>query len=120
MEIIELETEEQLINMLLSNPNKLYVIDCYAIWCGPCKTLGASLKDYVSKNANKLENVVICKLDIENEDFTEFAKKNNIRSLPTVLFVKGDDVLDSVVGNNFPKIIENIEKLKVIQQDNQN
>jgi len=112
MEIIEIESEEQLKKVLFTKPYKLCVIDCYAVWCGPCKTLGASLKEYVNKNASNLENVIICKLDVDNEDFSEFVSMNKIKSLPTVLFVKGDDVLESVIGNNFSEIVKNINELK--------
>ncbi len=113
MEIIEIETEEQLKKMLFSNPKKLHVIDCYAIWCGPCKVLGAKLSAFVKEHPDKLDNVQICKLDVENEDLAEFVSMNNIRSLPTVLFLKGDDVLETVVGNMFDKIVQTIQQAKI-------
>ena len=46
MEIFELESEVQLQNLLSKNPQRLYVIDCYADWCGPCKVLGANLEAF--------------------------------------------------------------------------
>ena len=59
--------------------DRVTVIDFYADWCGPCKTMSSQLA-----SLKKLyPDIVIRKVDIETWD-SPVAKKHNIRSIPAV------------------------------------
>jgi thioredoxin 1 len=99
-QIVDLKTEQQ-VKDVISDSAKLTVIDCYAAWCGPCKVLGKSLDTFASTYAK--DDVNFCKLDVDNPEFEQFCVINSISALPTVLFLRGDVVLNRIVGNDFEK-----------------
>lgn len=72
---------------------KAVVIDFWATWCGPCIKLGPVVEELAEKYGDK---AVIGKINIEEND--EIVAENRIRSIPTVLFFKGGEVVDRSVG----------------------
>ena len=77
----------------LKNGKEPLVVDFWATWCGPCRMVGP----VISKLAEKYDGkIVVGKCDVEeNEDL---ASEFGIRNIPTILFFKGGDVVDKVVG----------------------
>ena len=77
----------------LKNGQLPFVIDFWATWCGPCRMLAPIIVELAKEYDGK---VVVGKCDVEeNEDLAqEFA----IRNIPTVLFFKGGEIVDKVVG----------------------
>jgi thioredoxin 1 len=69
------------------------LVDFYADWCGPCKTI-APLMEELSHDYNG--KALIAKLDVDKAQVA--ASKHNVTSIPTViLFVNGKEV-KRVVG----------------------
>ncbi len=77
----------------LKNGQLPFVIDFWATWCGPCRMLAPIIAELAKEYEGK---IVVGKCDVEeNEDLAqEFA----IRNIPTVLFFKGGEIVDKVVG----------------------
>ena len=77
----------------LKNGQLPFVIDFWATWCGACRMLAPIIAELAKEYDGK---VVVGKCDVEeNEDLAqEFA----IRNIPTVLFFKGGEIVDKVVG----------------------
>jgi thioredoxin 1 len=70
----------------------LKVIDFYADWCGPCKVLTPLIEKLKDKNPD----VAIEKVNVdENRDL---ALTFSVRSIPTVIFLKGDEEIAREVG----------------------
>ena len=69
------------------------VVDFWAEWCGPCKTLSPILEELSDEMKNEI-NVVKINLD-ENQDL---AMKYSIRSIPTLLLFKEGNLIDTKVG----------------------
>ena len=87
------------------NSDKPVLVDFFAEWCGPCKTMAPVLKqvkDEVKENAN------IIKIDIDKNQPT--AAMYNISAVPTLLLLKNGRVLWRQSGV-VPKT-ELIKKLK--------
>ena len=106
-----LKSESELLQ-LISDKDVLVVIDCYSEWCGPCRVLGEQLKKLVvewKKSYGK--NIEVCKLNVDESYFAKFVELNKIKSLPTVLFVRGDDVVGKVVGNDIVEIKTTVHNL---------
>ncbi|HSV88923.1 MAG TPA: thioredoxin [Bacteroidales bacterium] len=61
------------------------IIDFYADWCGPCKTLAPVLEELSKEYKNLID---IYKVDTEKEQ--ELASMFGIRSIPSLLFVPLD------------------------------
>ncbi len=62
--------------------NKPCVIDFYADWCAPCKTLVPTLEELAEEYDGKVD---IFKIDTEKEQ--ELSRIFGIQSIPTLLFV---------------------------------
>ena len=79
-------------NDLVQN-GKPFVLDFYADWCGPCQTLLPT----VEKLAEEYEGQVdILKVNVDNQ--RELAAKFQVRSIPSIFFMKGNNVMNSVKG----------------------
>lgn len=67
------------------NSDKPVLVDFFATWCGPCKTMSPILDDLKSKLGNTAS---VLKVDVDKNPHA--AEKYQVRSVPTlILFKKG-------------------------------
>ena len=69
------------------------VVDFWAPWCGPCKTLGPMLENAAEKFAGKF---LLAKIDIDQ--CPNLAARFGVQSVPTVIAVRDGKIADSFVG----------------------
>ena len=69
------------------------LIDCWAPWCGPCRTVGPVIEQLASEYAGRVK---IAKLNVDENPQT--ASRYSIRSIPTMLLFKNGDLVNSLVG----------------------
>lgn len=69
------------------------VVDFWAEWCGPCKMLTPIVEQLAAEYDGKVK---IGKLNVDNSP--AMASKYGVTSIPTILFVKGGNVVDQHVG----------------------
>jgi len=69
------------------------LVDFWAEWCGPCKTLGPILEKVAAEHHGAFE---LAKVDTEAEP--QIAAAFQIRSIPTVFLVKGGQIVDGFQG----------------------
>ena len=69
------------------------LVDFWATWCGPCRMLSPIVDKMAEKYAGKV-TVVKCNFD----ESTDIPMKFGIRNIPTLLFFKGGELVDRVVG----------------------
>jgi thioredoxin 1 len=79
------------------------IVDFWAEWCGPCRALSPTVDQLAKEHAGKIK---VVKMNVDENMNTP--GKYNIRGIPTLLFFKGGQVADQVVGA-LPK--EQIEKV---------
>jgi putative thioredoxin len=69
------------------------VIDLWAPWCGPCKTLGPILEKVVDATNGK---VVLVKVNVDENPALNQAFK--VQSIPAVFAMSGGQIVDGFVG----------------------
>jgi thioredoxin 1 len=69
------------------------LVDFWAEWCGPCKMIGPVLDELA---AEKGDSVKITKVNVDENQ--GLAAKFGVRSIPMLLFFKGGEIKDQVVG----------------------
>ena len=82
--------EDTVIRKSLETP---VLVDFWATWCGPCKTLGPVLEKLAADYNGAFE---LAKVDVDAEQ--ELAAAFQIRSVPTVMLVKGGQLVDGFPG----------------------
>ena len=70
------------------NNSKPVLIDFYAEWCGPCKTMVPVLEE-LKKNMG--DQIRILKIDIDKNQ--ALVAKHQIRGVPTLLLIQEDKIL---------------------------
>lgn len=69
------------------------VVDMWAAWCGPCRTLEPVIGELAEAMAGRLR---FAKLNVDENPAT--AARFNVRSLPTLLVLQGGREIDRIVG----------------------
>ena len=69
------------------------LIDFWATWCGPCKTLGPLLEKLAAEFNGAFR---LAKVDVDQEQ--QLAGHFQIKSVPTVMLVKGGEIVDGFPG----------------------
>ena len=70
------------------------VLDFYATWCGPCKTIAPIVEQLATDYAAK--GVKVGKVDIDVAG--ELAAQFSIQGVPTLVFFKNGKKVDQLVG----------------------
>ncbi|KGN72100.1 thioredoxin [Porphyromonas sp. COT-239 OH1446] len=77
----------------LASEGKLIVVDFWATWCGPCMMVGPIIEELAKENEGR---AIVGKCDVDAN--SDLPGRFGIRNIPTVLFIKGGQVVDKLVG----------------------
>ena len=72
--------------------NKLLLVDFWAEWCGPCK----SMHPIFSRMAKKYGRIRFARVNIDNSQ--DIAMKLNVQSIPTFIMFKDGKIVQQMVG----------------------
>lgn len=84
-------TQKNYSEVVLKSKNPV-LIDFYADWCGPCKMLSPILAGIAEKHPE----ITVVKCDVDANQ--ELAMKFGVRSIPTVVAMKGGVEVNRKVG----------------------
>ena len=81
--------------------DQLTMVDVWAPWCGPCRTLTPIIEKVSEEKSVKL-------LKVNADDSRELASDFGVRGIPTVIFFKDGQEVDRIVGLKEAKIYNEI------------
>jgi putative thioredoxin len=82
--------EDDVIKASLETP---VLVDLWAEWCGPCKSLGPILEKLAAEYNGAFR---LAKIDVDAEQ--QLAAMFGVRSIPTVILISGGQVVDGFAG----------------------
>lgn len=83
------------------------VVDFWAPWCTPCRIVGPIVEELAKEFAGKIK---VGKLNVDENQ--QVSGQFGIMSIPTILFFKNGQPVDSVVGAQGKDVIkQKMEKL---------
>jgi thioredoxin 1 len=71
----------------------LLVVDCWAVWCGPCRMVAPVIEELARDYAGR---ITFAKLDVDRNRAT--AARFNVQSIPTMLIFKNGQLVDQKMG----------------------
>ena len=77
------------------------MVDFWAEWCGPCRMVGPVVEELAAQYQGKVK---IAKMDVDKNRQTP--AKFGIRNIPTLIFFKGGQVAQTIVGAQPKSYIE--------------
>lgn len=85
--------------------NKLVLVDVFAKWCGPCRTISPIIDELSNEFEN---NVIISKVDADESRNT--VNELGVRSIPAIFLYKNGEIVDRSTGmtskENLKQMIE--------------
>ena len=89
----------------VKNSEKTVLLDFFADWCGPCRMVSPLVDEIAEENPQFL----VGKVNVDSEP--ELAGEFGVMSIPTLVVMKGGEVVTTVTGAR-PKaqILELLEK----------
>lgn len=88
--MIEINNKSELVAVL--NENKNVIVDFYAEWCAPCRSLLPILEQIANENSD----VKICKVNVDSN--AELTVDYNITAIPHVYLMQSGEIKDQFKG----------------------
>jgi thiol-disulfide isomerase/thioredoxin len=89
---LDVEDEPHYEELCRADPGKLFVVLFHAAWCGPCRAFAPLFR----RLALQTHTARFLKVDIEWND--GLATRYKVKSLPTIKFVRGGNVVSTIEG----------------------
>jgi len=98
-----INSNQEEFNQIIESETGVVLVDFWAEWCGPCKTLNPILK-----SLSEEVDVTIVKVNVDENP--ELSAKYGVRNIPVVFAIKNREEVDKLVGlhdkNAYISIIE--------------
>ncbi|CAH1779454.1 unnamed protein product [Owenia fusiformis] len=98
-----LDTKDEFNTFINSDAGKLFVIDFWAEWCGPCRIIGPKFEEM----SKEFSDASFAKVNVDDAD--EISEDHGVSALPTFLLFKNGKKIAEVIGASEEKLRETIK-----------
>lgn len=107
-EIIKLHDVNELNKLTKDFPDKIVIIDLWAVWCGPCKIFAPIFEKLQKEYSN---DFLFAKVNVDENP--SIAQSFGVTAIPTTLLIKNGKLVRKFVGvMNYDTLKQILEKLK--------
>lgn len=107
-DIIHINSSEELKKIISDFPNKIIIIDFWAVWCGPCRFISPIFEKLHSDFSN---DFIFAKVNVDEN--RQLSQQFRISGIPTILFLKNDEIINRIIGAlGYEQFKEILNKLK--------
>ena len=112
IDVTDQDFEEQVIEKSHELP---VIVDLWAPWCGPCKTLGPLLEKVIDAQAGKVVGV-----KVNVDDNPGVSQAFQVQSIPMVVAFKDGQAVDGFMGaQGEPRLEDFVSRLLPTEEENQ-
>jgi thioredoxin 1 len=97
-----LEVNDETFDTEIVNADIPAMVDFWATWCGPCKMVAPVVEELAKDYQGKIK---VAKMDVDQNRQTP--ARFGIRNIPTLIFFKGGEVAQTIIGAQPKSAIEN-------------
>jgi putative thioredoxin len=113
--VVEVTDQDFLQSVVEESKRRPVVVDLWATWCAPCRTLGPILEKVAEERGGEF---LLAKLDVDANPYT--AGQFGVQSIPTVVAFKDGKPVDGFVGAiPEPMVKEFIDKILPTEADHE-
>ena len=106
--IINLQGINELNKLANDFPDKVIIIDLWAVWCGPCKMFAPIFEKL---NQEYSSDFIFAKVNVDENP--SIAQYFGVTAIPTTLFIMNGELIRKFVGSmNYNTFKQILEKLK--------
>jgi thioredoxin 1 len=80
-------------NMEVLNSDLPVLVDFWAIWCGPCRSISPIVEELAKEFMGRVK---VTKLNVDENPATP--SQYGVRGIPTLILFKGGKIFDQIVG----------------------
>jgi len=111
--VIDVTDEDFMDSVVQESKTRPVVVDLWAAWCGPCRTLGPILEKVAEDRGGEF---LLAKVDVDANP--EISRQFGVQSIPTVIAFKDGQPVDGFIGAlPEPMVREFIDRLRPTEAD---
>ena len=96
----------QLLEIAEQHRDSIILLDFHADWCGPCKSISPLLHKLVSHYQNASKQLILCKIDVDENGNNDICDSYKIRAMPTFCWISNMKVIKRMQGADSDKVKE--------------
>lgn len=106
--VVEIKSTEDFYAILKALPDKYFIVDFNAEWCGPCKRIKPQFHELAHNNPK------IGFLSVDVDKVSELAEDYEVTAMPTFIILLGDKIKGRIIGANIEQVSKVVNQISTL------